>query len=321
MILVTGGTGFLGARLIKLLIDDGIALIATKRESSIIPASLKSSSLIQWVDADITDYFALADLFPGITKVYHCAALVSYQKADKVKMLHTNIEGTKHLVNLCIEYNARLLHVSSIAALGVSKKGELVDENSKWDSGLKHSNYSLSKYESEMEVWRGVAEGLNAVIINPSLIMGSGTEGKGSGAIFSTINKGLSFYPLGSVGIVDVEDVAKISIILMNNTEIAGERFVLNSENISHKKLTEQIALLLNKKAPKTKASAFMLNVAWRFAKISSFFTGKTPALTKETAQAASLRLAYSNKKIAGKINYRFKPVEKTLTEMSINFK
>ncbi|MCY4781012.1 NAD-dependent epimerase/dehydratase family protein [Sphingobacterium sp. UT-1RO-CII-1] len=321
MILVTGGTGFLGARLIKLLIDDGVALIATKRESSIIPASLKSSSLIQWINADITDYFTLADLFPGITEVYHCAALVSYQKADKVKMLHTNIEGTKHLVNLCIEYNARLIHVSSIAALGVSKKNELVDENSKWDSGLKHSNYSISKYESEMEVWRGVAEGLNAVIINPSLIMGSGTEGKGSGAIFNVIKKGLNFYPLGSVGIVDVEDVAKISIILMNNTEIRGERFILNSENVSHKKLTEQIAILLNKKPPTTKVSPFMLNVAWRFAKISSFFTGETPALTKETVQAASSRLAYSNEKITNKINYTFKPVEQTLTEMSINFK
>lgn len=321
MILVTGGTGFLGSRLISLLIDQGIAIMATKRETSIIPESLKSSSLIQWVDADITDYFALADLFPTVTQVYHCAAIVSYQKADRFNMLHTNIEGTKHLVDLCMLHSARLLHVSSIAALGSSKQGELINEDSKWDSGLKHANYSISKYESEMEVWRGIAEGLDAVIVNPSLIMGSGTGPKGSGMIFSVVRKGLKFYPKGSVGIVDVEDVAKASITLMNNKAITGERFILNSSNLSNKDLVEQIAKLLDKKAPTTQISPLMLGTAWRLAKALSFLTGEAPALTKETAQAATATLVYSNQKIINTIGYTFKPVEQTLQEMSVEFK
>src|SRR5690606_1139568 len=166
---------FLGSTLIKFLVDGGAAVIATKREQSAIPEILRSSSLVQWVDADITDYFSLADLFEGVTKVYHCAAKISYQKEDWASMLHTNVEGTKHIVNLCLEHGARLVHVSSIAALGERKANELISEKNQWDDGADNSKYALSKYESEMEVWRGIVEGLDAVIVNPSVIMGVGT--------------------------------------------------------------------------------------------------------------------------------------------------
>ena len=118
MILVTGGTGFLGSTLIKLLIDDGKAVLATKREHSVIPDYLKGSSLIEWVDADVTNYFALADLFERVSQVYHCAAMVSYQPTAATQMHRTNIEGTQNVVNLCVEHKLRLVHVSSIAALG-----------------------------------------------------------------------------------------------------------------------------------------------------------------------------------------------------------
>lgn len=320
MILVTGGTGFLGARLIKYLIDDGKAVVATKRHNSVIPENLRTSSLIQWIEADITDYFALSDLFPGISKVYHCAAMVSYQKENWAQMLHTNIEGTKHIVNLCLQHGVRLLHVSSIAALGSSKAGEPVDEQSKWDDGAKRSKYADSKYESEMDVWRGIAEGLDAVIVNPSVIMGSGTGAKGSGMIFDTVQRGLKFYPPGSVGIVDVEDVAQIMILLMNRKDISGERFVLNSQNISNKNLLEHISRFLGKAKPSIAASPLMLSVAWRCAKFLSKLTGKAPALTRETAKASASKLAYANDKITRTTGYSFKPISRTLEEMSKEF-
>jgi len=179
VILVTGGTGFLGSTLLQYLIDDGHSVIALKRTSSIIPDHLKSSSLIQWVDAEITDYFALEDIIPKVDQVYHCAAKISYQKEDAKEVVQTNVEGTKHIVNLSLQYNKRLLHVSSIAALGFSKKGLPVTEEDKWEFNPKLSKYSLAKYESEMEVWRGIAEGLDAVIVNPSVIMGIGWGEKG----------------------------------------------------------------------------------------------------------------------------------------------
>ncbi|RZF58416.1 SDR family NAD(P)-dependent oxidoreductase [Sphingobacterium corticibacterium] len=321
MILVTGGTGFLGSTLIKLLIDEGNAVLAIKREQSEIPELLRSSSLVEWFSADITDYFALADVFDGVTQVYHCAAKISYQKEDWASMLHTNIEGTKHIVNLCLEHGARLVHVSSIAALGTPKIGELISEQSKWDDGEDHSKYGRSKYESEMEVWRGVMEGLDAVIVNPSVIMGIGSGKKGSGAIFNLIQKGIKVYPPGTVGIVDVEDVAKIMILLMNNRTIQGERFVLNSENLSNKNLLERIAKLLGKPAPTIKAHPFMLSIAWRIAKMVAYVKGSRPALTRETAKASAAYLAYSNKKLIDATGYCFKPVDVTLEEMSIEFK
>lgn len=317
MILVTGGTGFLGSTVIKRLVEKGNAVIALKRETSIIPESLKASSLIEWVDADITDYFALSDIFERVTQVYHCAAKISYQKDDAEHMLHVNVEGTRHIVNLSLEHGARLLHVSSIAALGSNKLGRPVDEKDKWEYDIHMSNYSLSKYKSELEVWRGITEGLDAVIINPSVIMGASNTKSGSAVIFNLVHKGIKIYPPGSVGIVDVDDVAEIMLLLMDKKEITAERYVLNSENISNKQLLEQIASLLGKKAPTIAAKPFMLQIAWRAAKLIALVKGGRPALTEESARASAEKLMYSNDKIAKELNYSFKPLHKTLREIA----
>lgn len=317
MILVTGGTGFLGSTIIKLLIEQGHTVLATKRKSSIIPDNIKSSNLVRWVDVDITDYFALSDLFTQVTQVYHCAAKVSYQKNDAQEMFRINIEGTSHIVNLCLENNARLVHVSSIAALGSSKSSKPVNEKDKWEYHPKMSNYSLSKYKSELEVWRGINEGLDAVIVNPSLIMGIGAYKKGSGAIFELVNNGIKIFTSGSIGIVDVEDVSKIMIQLMQSPSITGERFILNAENISNKELLSKIAKLIHKKAPTIKANSTMLSLAWRLSKIMGKITGKAPVITQESAYAAAAILAYSNEKIIKAINYSFKPLQRTLEEIA----
>lgn len=320
MILVTGGTGFLGSAVIKRLVENGNAVIALKRESSIIPEYLKASSLIEWIDADITDYFALADIFERVNRVYHCAAKISYQKDDAEKMMHVNIEGTKHIVNLSLEHGARLIHVSSIAALGTNKLGNPVDEKDKWEYDVHMSNYALSKYKSELEVWRGITEGLDAVIVNPSVIMGNNSAKSGSTVIFDLVQKGIKIYPPGSVGIVDVEDVASIMLQLMDRTEITAQRYVLNSENISNKNLLAQIAQLLGKKAPSIEAKPFMLQVAWRSASFVAKLQGKRPALTEESARASSEKLAYNNAKIIAELGYSFKPLQRTLQEMATGY-
>jgi len=317
VILVTGGTGFLGSTLIKLLIDEGRAVVAIKRADSIIPEDFRASSLIQWIDADLTDYFALEDLFPNVKQVYHCAAKISYQKPDAAEMLHVNIEGTRHIVNLCIQHHARLVHVSSIAALGTNKKGLPVDENDKWERDPYISNYATSKYESELEVWRGITEGLDAVIVNPSVIMGIGSGKISSNIIFNLVNNGIKIYPPGSVGIVDVQDVAKIMILLMNTPEITGERFILNSENISNRQLLQRIAVLLGKKEPSIEAKPFMLDIAWRVAKLIAIIKNSKPALTQESTRASAAKLAYSNKKIRDSIGYTFKPLNQILEEIA----
>lgn len=320
MILVTGGTGFLGSTLIKHLILAGEQVIATKRNGSTVPNHLLDHPAVRWVDADITDYFALSDLFGQLSQVYHCAAQISYQPGESEAMLHTNIEGTKHIANLCLEHQVRLLHVSSIASLGPGKNGEPASESCFWDDGAYFSPYSLSKYESEMEVWRAVVEGLDAVIVNPSIIMGAGSADKGSGKLFTVVKKGLKVYPTGTVGIVDVADVAQVMILLMENKIISGERFILNSENISNKDLLTTIATLLHKPAPSMAASPLLMSIAWRAAKFLSLFTRKAPTITKDTARASSAKMAYSNQKIKDATGYTFKAVDLTLKEMSLDY-
>ncbi|MFZ4261811.1 NAD-dependent epimerase/dehydratase family protein [Sphingobacterium sp. HJSM2_6] len=315
MILVTGGTGFLGSTLLQNLIDTGQSVIAIKRFNSHIPEQLKSSSLIQWVDAEITDYFALAEIFPQIKQVYHCAAKVSYQKVDAAEMFNTNIQGTKHIVNLCIKHAARLVHVSSIAALGTNKLGLPVKETDKWETLGKIANYSKSKYESEMEVWRGIEEGLEAVIINPSVIMGVGFVMNGSRKIFDLVQKGNKIYTAGSVGIVDVQDVVRVMIQLMHSP-IRSERFIVNAENISNKDLLIKISQLMKKPEPRILASAALLSIAWRLSKLISLVNGKKPTITAENAQAANTKLMFDNSKIIQTLGVSFKPIDEILREV-----
>jgi len=320
VILITGGTGFLGSTLIKQLINAGIDVVAIKREQSIIPKDLKSSSLIRWINADINNYFELSDAMVGITQVYHCAATISYTKKDIAQLHKVNVEGTAQLVNICLDRQIRLLHVSSIAALGQNDGTKPVNEQDKWEYEPQMSKYSLSKYEGEMEVWRGIVEGLDAVIVNPSLIIGAHAPAHGTGAITQLVLKGMKYYPIGSVGIVDVEDVAKLMIILMNKPEISGQRYIINHINISHLDLLTALADQFQKPAPYIKASPQILKWAAKAAAVQAFFTNSKPALTAETAQSASKKLAYSNDKIVALTQFRFKPLSQTIEEISLSY-
>lgn len=319
MVLVTGGTGFLGSILIKQLIEAGFRVRATKRESSVLPRPLEGLPGLEWVNADVNDFFALADAFDGVTRVYHCAAVISYHAADRKRMMAVNVEGTAHVVTLALERGARLLHVSSIAAVGRGKNGRDITEEDLWEYDASQSGYAIAKYEAEMEVWRGIAEGLEAVIVNPSLIIGpsAATEGNGSsGSIFAQLQGGLNFYTAGSVGLIDVEDVAKAMVLLMENRTIRGQRFLLSNENMSYKELMTRCSAYLGRSAPKVMATGFMLELAWRAAKVLSLFSGKRPLLTRETARAANSQMRFSNTKIIEATGMAFKPIDDTLREI-----
>ncbi|WP_432710437.1 NAD-dependent epimerase/dehydratase family protein [Pedobacter sp.] len=320
MILVTGATGFLGAELIHQLTQHGTKLFALKRETSVIPDRLIGNSLVEWVVADINDTATLDEIFEGITQVYHCAALVSFRSKDKDDMLRVNIHGTSNIVNLCLEYGARLVHVSSVAALGIAKKGKLISETDFWEYDAKANTYAISKYEGEMEVWRGISEGLSAVIINPSVIIGGHAGFSGSGAIFKLVKQGLSFYTKGSTGFVDVEDVAKVMMKLMDrNVPSAdgedGERFIISAENYTYRDLLTAIANEFKVEPPANLASPRMMSLAWKVAKIASLFTGKPSALTRDTAISSGNINLYSNDKIKNTIGMEFKPLRTSIAE------
>lgn len=315
MILVTGATGFLGSELARQLAQ-AAAIRCIKRASSVIPEILLPyQAKIEWLDADMMDVFAMETALEGITQVYHCAAWVSLAQADKKAMINTNVTGTANLVNLCLENGIRLVHVSSIAAIGEAKPGELITENHHLDPTIENDGYAISKLESEMEVWRGIAEGLDAVVVNPSLIIGANAGKEGSGQLFETVRKGLKFYTSGSIGFVDVEDVAKCMIALMNS-QITGERYIISAENRGYQQITTEIAGCFGIAPPARLAKPWMLGIAWRGAVVVAAITGKAPAIDKVSAQTASINRDLDNSKIKKAIGIEFKPISKTISEV-----
>ncbi|WP_233632759.1 NAD-dependent epimerase/dehydratase family protein [Parapedobacter sp. ISTM3] len=321
VVLVTGGTGFLGSTLIKQLLADGVHVRATKRKTSIIPPELGGLPGLQWVDADINDFFALQDAFEGVTQVYHCAGLISYHADDRKQLTAVNVGGTANVVTLALEQRIRLLHVSSIAAVGRAKTNREITESDLWEYDSSQSGYAIAKYEAEMEVWRGIAEGLDAVIVNPALIIGPTartTDNGASGTIFAMLRDGLQFYTDGSVGLIDVEDVAKAMILLMKNPAITAERFLLSNVNMTHKELLTKCSVYFNRPAPKFRATPWMLGVAWRAAGVLALLTGKRPLLTQDTAKSSVQKMQFSNKKIVETTGITFKPIDNSLREICI---
>lgn len=325
MILITGATGLVGSFLTLELLKKGRQVRALKRPSrnmimltrvfelnSENPEELLSK--IDWVDGDLLDIFSLEEALEGVEEVYHCAALVSFMPGDKKNLMKINIEGTANLVNAALAKKVRkLCHVSSIAALGrPENQHDLIDEKLQWRPSRNNSNYAISKYGAEREVWRGVAEGLDAVIVSPSVILGVAGPGMGSSRLFNVVWDGLKVYPPGINGFVDVRDVARAMILLMDS-DIKNERFILSAENVPYKRLFDLMAVNFGKKKPSIGVSAFLSGLSWRIEKALSWLKGRKPLITKETARTAVQRYEYSNQKIKKAINFEFIPVEETI--------
>jgi nucleoside-diphosphate-sugar epimerase len=316
MILVTGATGFLGSELARQLAEQGDNIRCIKRSTSVIPPILTlHKAQIEWVEADLMDIFSQEDALIGVTQVFHCAAWVSLKQAEKDAMINANVTGTANLVNLCVKNNARLVHVSSIAAIGLAKPGDMITENHHLDQATETDGYAISKLESEMEVWRGIAEGLDAVIVNPALIIGASARTEGSGQLFETVRKGLKFYTAGSSGLVDVADVAKCMIALMNS-DITAERYIISAENRNFKQLTAEIADGFGIPHPSIYAKPWMMELAWRGTAFLAAITGKAPSIDKISAQTASMTRNYDNSKIKAAIGVEFKPVSTSIKEI-----
>jgi len=326
MILVTGSTGFLGAHLIFHLLNKGEKVRAMKRTNSNFNIinnvfSYYKSQLsnfeaqLEWQDGDITDLFSLESLMDGIKTVYHCAAVVSFQPGDKEKMELSNVKGTENIVNMTLEKGIqKFCFVSSIAALGRADKGQVLDEKVTWKASKSNSRYAVSKYGAEREVWRAIEEGLNAVIINPSIILGPGEVNSGSTKLIKTVDEGLKFYTPGINGFVDVRDVVEIMIKAMDR-DISAERFIVSSENLGYKTLFEYIAHFLNKPPPRYRANKWMSELAWRAEFLKSKLTGNKPLITKETARTAGSNFKYSNLKSVNLLQHNYIPIKKSIED------
>lgn len=326
MIFVTGGTGFLGAHLLYHLLEKGEKIKALRRPDSkndllerVFGFYTDNTQLlidkIEWVEGDLFDIYSFGEILNDVTVIYHSAAIVSFQPGDKNQMMQTNIQGTANLVNIAIEKKIKkFCHVSSIAAIGRADNSKIIDERTRWRASKKNSSYALSKYGAEREVWRGIEEGLNAVIVNPSIILGPGEINSGSGKLIGTILNGLKFYTSGVNGYVDVRDVVKAMVLLVEN-DISSERFIVSAENIFYIDLFGMISRKLGKSPPAYKASKWMGKIAWRFEYIKGKLTGSKPLITRETANTAANIYEYSNKKIVDQLNFEFIPIQQTIDE------
>ena len=321
MILVTGGTGLVGTHILIELLRRGNKVKAIKRKSSKLSLTKRIFKYykvehlfnnIIWVDADILDTPSLEKAMQGIEIIYHSAALISYNKKKYTKMYNVNVVGTANIVNVALSLKVKKIgFISSIATLGHSKTNNY-DENNKWQTNKNNSYYSVTKYAAEKEIYRGIQEGLDAVIVNPGIIFGPSSWSRSSTSIFKKVFKGFKFYPPGSSGFVDARDVSK-GIIQLTESNISAERYIMVGENLSFKYIFNEMALAFNKPAPKIKASKFMVNFTWIFAKIVSIITLKPPFITKDTALATIRTPVYNNSKIKTAIDFKFTSVKDSI--------
>jgi dihydroflavonol-4-reductase len=321
MILVTGGTGFIGSYIIKQLVEKGYAVRALRRSTSLIPFYIPgeifnnpSTGSVEWVEGDVLDVVSLEEAMNGVENVIHCAAIISFFRKDKDAMYKINIEGTANVVNIALEKNVkRFVHISSVAAVGRMAGSSHVNEERKWEENKTSTHYALSKHHSELEVWRGIAEGLNAVILNPSTVLGYGDWNTSSCRIFKTIYNEFAWYPAGVNGFVDIEDVAKAAVLLMESNIIA-ERFLINGDNWAFRQLFNTIADHFKKKRPNRRATPFIGQMAWRLERVKSFFTGKRPLLTRETAIVSCSKTYFDNQKLLTALpGFSFTPLEESI--------
>lgn len=330
MIFVTGGTGLVGAHLLYELTSAGKKVRALKREKSNVQQVLKTFSyytkspnelfnLVEWVESDILDYFALEKILDGVTEIYHCAAIVSFNPRDRRKMIAGNVEGTANLVNAALVNGVKkICHVSSVAALGRLDNQQPITEETNWVPSKKISAYSESKFFSEVEIWRGIQEGFDAVIVNPSIILGPANWETGSAKIFKTVWDGMKYYTDGITGYVDVKDVTKAMVMLMDDTNFEtckNQRYLLNAENLSYRNVFDQIAEELGKPKPKTQATGFMLELGWRAAKLAGFVTGKPPLITRDIVNSSRSVNNFDGSKIIRQLNFSYLPISESIKQ------
>ena len=326
MILVTGGTGLVGSHLLFRLVNSGEKVRAVYRKGSDLKQVLHVFSYyndraeelygqIEWVEAGINDIPALQKAFQGVTRVYHAAALVSFDDRDYLKMRKVNIEGTANIVNLCIDNSVeKLCFVSSIATLEKPVNGNPVDESKTWTNATGKNGYAISKQGAEMEVWRGNQEGLDVVIVNPGVIIGPGFWEKGSGKLFEKVYRGFKFFTEGVTGYVGVNDVVQIMISLMNS-EIKNERFILVAENASYKRVLQSIAKELQVNPPSLNVSKQMAGLLWRADWLKTHLFFQKPGFTRASAEAAFRKTYYNSEKIQKTLDYQFKELDKTIAQ------
>lgn len=320
--MVTGASGFVGRHLVRRLCAAGQPVRALYHRH---PPSGELAHLpgVTWQAADLLDIFSVEEVVTGISEIYHCAAIVSFDPGERERLLHANVESTANVVNAALDAGVdKLVHVSSVASLGRggTDRKKVITEETEWEESQRNSAYGISKYLSEMEVWRGIGEGLNAAVINPGIILGEGNWAEGSAHLMEIVWEEFPFYTLGVNAWVDVQDVVTIMRELMAS-ETSAERFIVSTGNYSYLDVFTQMAQALNKKPPHIQATPLMTALVWRYSLLKSRLKNAAPTITRETARNAQAQCYYDNGKLLQALpDFKYTPLGTTIQRMAQAF-
>lgn len=322
MILITGCNGLVGQAVARLLLTQNHAIRAIKRPGSDLRLLRDIEDQIEWIEGDVLDVLVLEKALLGVEYVVHAAALVSFAPKQRAEMYQVNVEGTANVVNACLRAGVKkMAFISSIAALGRpvptgnSTAAVSINEGQKWEESPLNSHYAKSKYLAELEVWRGVAEGLPVVVVNPSVILGEGDWKRSSTQLFKYVYDQKPFYTEGFINYVDIQDVARAVVALLLS-DIKNERFVLNAGHTPYRELFAKMAAAFGKKAPHWRVSPNLIPLIWRIEALRSWLTGNAPLITRETAKTARSRVVFDASKIKKELHFEFNSLDKTVTRV-----
>lgn len=313
-VLVTGATGLLGPYIVADLIEQGYINITVLIRSGKLNKELQPyTDYLTVVKGDILELFPLSEIVDAMDYVVHVAAMVSFDPRDKKEMYAINVSGTANVANLCLSAGVKkLVHISSVAAIGRAEKVGIISEDTKWSESTYNPYYGVTKYKSELEVWRAHTEGLPVAIVNPSIILGQGDYYRSSLKMVDLVARGLSHYPVGSVGIVDARDVARLSVLLMDS-DINGERYIATADSVSYQSLFEKIAIQTGAKPPPRPMTPLLGNLLWRLEKLRSFVTRRSPIVTRETIASSSYPAQYDTSKSRALDGFVYRDVQDTI--------
>ncbi|WP_304237019.1 NAD-dependent epimerase/dehydratase family protein [Jiulongibacter sediminis] len=313
-LLITGATGLLGSEIVRQLKDypgnDFVSLVRNQNQLD----QFDNPHL-----GDILDYPSLLDAFEGVNIVIHAAAKVSFSPKEKVELFEVNVDGTANVVNACLEKGVkRLIYISSVAAIGRpekvtdTKQPISINESNKWEDSPINSEYAKSKYRAEQEVWRGQAEGLQTVILNPSVILGEADWKQSSTQLFNYVYQRNSFYTDGVINYVDVQDVAN-AVIQLIDSDIEDKRYIINAGSVTYAKFFGLMAKGFGVAPPKYKLKPFAIEILWRLEAIRAFIFRTSPLITKETAVTARAKIHFDNSRIKEDLQMEFIPLETSI--------
>lgn len=310
-ILVTGATGLVGAAMILDLAAKGNAVKAYSLHK---PNRTNFPENVEVILGDILDVSVLNEAMQGVDVVYHCLDFMSFLDSDTDKLYDINIKGTENLVNAALANDVRkVVYISSTQAFGTHQHKEKITEKTGWIEHKDNTFFAICKNRAELEIWRGKEEGLEMLIVNPSIILAPLENKMYNFAQIAKAN--YKFYPKGRNGFIALHDVVNATIYL-NENNVSGERFILNTENLTYSEVLSALNSSIKTNIFGDRMNLVKAYIIWQINRFRNIIFGSKPFLTKEIYNFNNKEFEFSNSKIIDASDLKFTPIAEYITEI-----